>query len=259
MALGTLVSGVAHEINNPNNFIMLNAPVLLEAWENFHPVLDEYFDENGDFLVAGLNYSEMRVEIPKLMHGVLTGAQRIRSIVQELRDFARPNPRSQREPVDVNAVVKSALILLHSVISNATTRFSLDCSESLPVVLGNFQRMEQVVINLIHNACQSLPSADCAVRVRTYCEEEAGYVVIEVTDEGCGISPEHMKQITDPFFTTKRDSGGTGLGLSISSNIVHNHGGILEFTSQPGEGTTARAKFVCGSSSTDDTQRISRQ
>jgi PAS domain S-box-containing protein len=250
VALGTLVSGVAHEINNPNNFIMLNAPILMDAWQSLEPVVEEYFDDNGDFICGGLNYSEMREEIPKLLHGVLAGAQRIRSIVQELRDFSRPNPNSHREAVDVNAVVKSALVLLQNVIVSNTTRFQLDCSDGLPLIMGNFQRLEQVVINLIQNACQSLPRKDCAVRVRTMYEDD-GFVVIEVADEGKGIEAAHLKQITDPFFTTKRDTGGTGLGLSISSNIVHNHGGILEFQSQVGVGTTARVKFLCGQPSGD--------
>lgn len=243
VALGTLVSGVAHEINNPNNFIMLNTPILNDAWTSILPILEEYYEEHGEFIMGGLDYSEMREEVPKLMGAILSGAQRIKSIVQELRDFARPNPNSAGEPVDVNAVVKSALILLQSVISNSTTRFSLECAESLPVIMGNFQRLEQVVINLIQNACQALENRDQPVAVRTWLDEVEGFVVIEVADGGRGISPEHLKQITDPFFTTKRDTGGTGLGLSISSNIVHNHGGLLEFSSTPGVGTIARAKF----------------
>ncbi|MBI1291958.1 PAS domain S-box protein [bacterium] len=246
VALGTLVSGVAHEINNPNNFIMLNTPLLHDAWTSIAPILEEYYEDHGDFIVGGLDFSEMRHEVPKLTQAILSGAQRIRTIVQELRDFARPNPNSAGEPVDVNSVVKSALILLQNVISNSTTRFSLDCNESLPAIMGNFQRLEQVVINLIQNACQALDHRDQPVAVRTWFDDSEGFVVIEVADGGRGISPEHLKQITDPFFTTKRDSGGTGLGLSISSNIVHNHGGLLEFSSTPGEGTIARAKFRSG-------------
>jgi PAS domain S-box-containing protein len=256
VALGTLVSGVAHEINNPNNFIMLNAPILLDAWTSIQPILEDYYEDNGDFIVGGLNYSEMRKEIPLLLNGVVTGAQRIRSIVQELRDFARPNPNSTLESVDVNAVVKSALILLQNVISSSTTRFTLNCAETLPPVMGNFQRLEQVVINLIQNACQALSSREQAVRVSTRLDQNEGFVIIEVTDEGRGIAPEHLKQITDPFFTTKRDTGGTGLGLSISSNIVHNHGGLLEFESSVGSGTTARVKFQYGKSGDDTHQRL---
>ncbi len=242
VALGTLVSGVAHEINNPNNFIMLNAPILLEAWKGIQPILSEYYKDNGDFVVAGLNYSELVDHLPALCTGILSGSQRINSIVQELRDFARPNPLTYSETVDVNQVVRSALILLHIIIENSTDHFTLELGENIPFVFGNSLRLEQVVINLIQNACQSLRSKEDAVCVATSYDHEANQVIIAVSDEGRGIAPEHLKRITDPFFTTRRDSGGIGLGLSISSNIVHHHGGTLEFSSQATRGTTVRVK-----------------
>ena len=112
-------------------------------------------------------------------------------------------------------------------------------STDLPAVIGNFQRIEQVVINLIQNACQSLPNRERSVTVATYHDEPAERVVIEVRDEGVGISEENMKQMGTPFFTTKRGAEGMGLGLWISSNNAHEHGGTLTFSSREGGGTSA--------------------
>jgi polar amino acid transport system substrate-binding protein len=110
-------------------------------------------------------------------------------------------------------------------------------------VRGNFQRTEQVIINLLQNAYQSLASPDKHLTVSTGQEPKTGTVFVDVADQGCGMSQKNLKRILDPFFTTKRDNGGSGLGLSISAGIMEEHGGRLEFNSQAGKGTIARAVF----------------
>ncbi len=239
VALGTLVSGVAHEINNPNNFVMLNAPVLLDSWRSVEPILEDYFKEHGDFVVGGINYSEMRNHIPVLFSGILEGAKRIKNIVQELRDFTRQHPAELMQPMDINAVLKSALMLLSNMIKGATENFSIKYGKELPKVRGNFQRLEQVIINLIQNACQSLPDKYKAIEVSTHFNKAKNTIELIVRDEGKGIPNDMLPYIKKPFFTTKRDHGGTGLGLSISSNIINEHGGKLEIFSQKDKGTTA--------------------
>jgi C4-dicarboxylate-specific signal transduction histidine kinase len=239
VALGTLVSGVAHEVNNPNNFIMLNTPLLLEAWENGKPILDEYYEKNGDFLLGGMPYSEMRENIPILFSGILDGAKRIKQIIEDLRDFVRRDASDMTQSVDVNAVIKSALSLLSNMIMKSTRHFSVDYGEHLPLLKGNFQRLEQVIINLIQNACQALLDVQKGIVVSTSFDEKRQGLVIRVEDEGVGIPSEILLHVTDPFFTTKHDLGGTGLGLSISSRIVKEHRGTLTFTSGEGKGTKA--------------------
>lgn len=239
VALGTLVSSVAHEINNPNNFIMLNAPLLLEAWESGKPILEEYYEKNGDFLLGGMRYTEMRENIPVLFSGILDGSKRIKEIVEDLRDFVRRDASDMTQSVDVNAVLRSAFILLSNLIMKSTKKFSIEYSDHLPKLKGNFQRFEQVIINLIQNACQALPDPRRGICVSTSYDERKGCIIVRVADEGMGIPPEILPRITEPFFTTKRDSGGLGLGLSISSRIVREHGGTLTFTSQLEKGTKA--------------------
>lgn len=241
VALGTLVSGVAHEINNPNNFVMLNAPVLREAYESIMPILEEYYEENGDFVMGGLQYTDMRKNIPTLFAGILEGARRINSIVQSLKGFVRIETSGFRQPADMNSVIQSALVLVGNQIERSTKHFSLELAESLPAVKGNAQRLEQVIINLIQNACEALPDAEGAIVVST--SSDGRSVVVEVRDNGCGIPPEELPHIMDPFYTSKRNSGGTGLGLSVSLGIVKDHQGTLDFASTPGEGTTASLTF----------------
>jgi PAS domain S-box-containing protein len=239
VALGTLVSSVAHEINNPNNFIMLNAPLLLEAWESSKPILEEYYEKNGDFIIGGLKYTEMREMIPVLFSGILDGSRRIKEIVEDLRDFVRRDASDMTQSVDLNAVIKSAITLLSNMIMKSTQKFSIEYASDLPRLRGNFQRFEQVIINLIQNACQALPDSQRGISVSTSYDEKKRSILISIQDEGMGIPPKALPHIMEPFFTTKRDSGGLGLGLSISSRIVKEHGGTLTFTSQPGKGTTA--------------------
>jgi polar amino acid transport system substrate-binding protein len=242
-AVGTLVSGVAHEINNPNNFIMLNAPVLQDIFDDILPILDAYYRENGDFTMGGLPYTEIRENIAMLFSGILEGAKRIKNIVESLKSFARSDARNLMEPVDVNSVVKTALALVNNQICKTTTHFSVRYGKDLPLVKGNFQRLEQVVINLVQNACEALEDNRKAIVLTTSFDPMKRKVLVEVQDEGTGISAECLKKITDPFYTTRRHHGGTGLGLSVSSAIVKDHEGTLTFSSHPGKGTTARLRL----------------
>ena len=238
VALGTLVSGVAHEVNNPNNFIMLNSPILKEAWDNAMPILEKYYEENGDFILGGMKYTEMRKNIPALFSGISDGAKRIKHIVDELKNYVRDDSADLTQSVDINEVLKSAVSLLANMIKNSTNRFSIEYGNNLPSVKGNFQRLEQVIINLVQNACQALPDAQKGILVSVKFDKEKSDIVVSVRDEGTGIPPETLYHITDPFFTTKHDSGGVGLGLSISSKIIEEHGGRMHFDSEIGAGTT---------------------
>lgn len=237
-SLGILVAGVAHEINNPNGLILLNVPTIKEAQQDAETILEDYFLEHGDFMYGGIPYSRMRDKLPQLLAEMHESAQRIKRIVDDLKDFARIDQGDSRELFDLNNVLKTALRLVDATIRSATTRCEVGYADNLPKVLGTPQRIEQVVINLILNACQSLPNNTCGISIATSCDRQAGTVSLQVQDEGIGIPLEHLGHLSDPFFTTKRESGGTGLGLSVSTTIIQDHGGRLEFASQTGVGTT---------------------
>jgi signal transduction histidine kinase len=242
-SVGILVSGIAHEINNPNNYIQLNSNNLSDVWYDLKPKLDEYAKKNGDFIVAGLPYSTLQEDVGKLINGVSEGSHRIKTIVESLKDFARKDSGHMDEQVDVNSVIKSAIIILHNLIKNSTNSFTTELSGHLPILTGNRQQIEQVIINLLSNACQALENRDKAISIKTSVDKLHHKILITVQDEGAGISDESLIYIMDPFFTTKRDTGGTGLGLSISYNIVKEHSGEIDVKSEVGKGTTFTLKL----------------
>lgn len=244
ISLGVLVSGVAHEVNNPNHSIMLNAPLLRDAWKSIVPIVDDHAAEQGGFRVANLPWEEMRTEAVSMIDDIEHAAERIRGIVTELRTFALDQDPGERRAVSMNDVVQSSLRLLGNHIRKATSKFTVTYADDLPPVFGNQRRLEQVLVNLIINACQAVENNDCAITIET--GKTATHVFVRVIDEGRGISKEDLRKIKDPFFTTKRATGGSGLGLAVSDRIVQEHGGELTFESEPGRGTTATLSIPAG-------------
>lgn len=239
-SLGVLVSEVAHEINNPNNFIMVNTPILSKIWKTIEPILQNHYRSRGDFYIAPrIKYSEMRDNIPGIISGIREGAQRIDLFVKELKNFSRPTPATLEKKIHINKVIQAAVTLLANLIKTSTNRFHADYEEGIPEIPGNFQRLEQVMINLIENSCQALQNKEQGIFISTAFDRTGKMIKIQVKDEGMGMTSATLEKITNPFFTSKRSSGGTGLGLSISSKIVEDHKGVLRFESEPGVGTTA--------------------
>lgn len=239
-ALGTLVSGVAHEINNPNQLVLLNARLLADVWSDAAAILDEHAGEQGDFSLGGLPYQEMQTTVPALIDDLRDGALRIEAIVGDLKDFARPGGKGVQTEFSLNDAARRAARLLAHPINKKTTRFQSDLADDLPSVKGNPQQIEQVIVNLVGNALDALPDSGRGITVSTRWQADERCVVLDVRDEGTGIAQEHLARLCDPFFTTKSGSGGTGLGLAISSELVRAHGGRLIFESELGRGTLAR-------------------
>lgn len=237
-AIGTLASGIAHEINNPNNFIISNAQFLSDTWSDIDRILTRYSEENGDFFIGRMRYSEARSVIPKMFKSLNEGAQRIKGIVTGLKDFFRKEKATLDQTVDINKVIEAAISMLQNQIKKHTDYFCCNLGEDLPAVKGNFRQLEQIVVNLTLNALESLPNRECGVYIATTYSRFLGKIVIKVQDEGVGMTEDVRKTIFDPFFTTKHNSGGTGLGLSICFSIVKEHNGMITCESRPGYGTT---------------------
>jgi PAS domain S-box-containing protein len=237
-AVGELAAGVAHEINNPTGLVLMNMPVLKAAFEDAVPLLDEHFRRRGDFLFGGIRYSHMKEQLPLLIDEILDGAQRIGNIVDDMKNFARGGHQEESRLFDLNETVKRAVRLAHNQVKSATDHFSCELANDLAMVRGNPQRIEQVLVNLIINACQALPEKNRRLDIGTRIDAGRNLCRVIVRDEGVGIAEKDLPQLTDPFFTTKREYGGTGLGLSVSARIVREHGGSLRFESSPGQGTT---------------------
>jgi signal transduction histidine kinase len=233
-ALGVLVSGVAHEINNPTGLILLEVPTLKRVNSDTSKILERYYQENGDFVCGGIPYSRMREEIPRSLEKIQEAGKRIKRIVDDLKDFTRQGDTICNERVDLNRIAQAAVRLVEPTICKATRCFKVDYGSELPKICCNAPRIEQVLVNLILNACQALPDTSRCIELTTGFDPKLQSVHFRLRDEGSGILPEHLARLTDPFFTTKRDMGGTGLGLSVSAGIVKEHSGTLEFQSTPG-------------------------
>jgi signal transduction histidine kinase len=237
ISLGILVSGIAHEINNPNHAIGLNAPLVRDAWREAAALLDELAAARANLRIGRMSWQEARGEVAEMIEDIEQASDRIRHIVTELRGFAIDQGPGERGEVLVNDVVTASMRLLGNHIARATRHFELTLGDATQPVSGNARRLEQVVVNLVINACQALEHDGQAIRLTTGSDGQR--VFIRVQDEGRGIAPEHLSRIRTPFFTTKRGEGGTGLGVPVSDRIAREHGGELTFESEPGRGTTA--------------------
>lgn len=236
-SLGQLVSGIAHEINNPNTFIRGNVSIIQEAMKDILPVLDACARDGKVAQVARLNYEVFRSNILILLEDMAQGSNRIKAIVDGLRKFAKRDDGVLNDEVDLNEIVQSCLRLTANQIGRKA-KVKLELDVSLPKVQGNFQRLEQVLVNILINASQAIDKKAGEITVRTAHLEREGEALLQVSDNGSGIDEKARKQIFDPFFTTKRNQGGTGLGLSIAYGIIKEHKGRIDVESRPGAGTT---------------------
>ncbi len=238
-SLGTMISSVAHELNNPNNFLLMNARILLDAKDDIIELLDERYLEKGNFLIANLDWEEARIHLPEAVEGIQQGAIRISDIIGNLKTISRDESANKEPQADVNKVVQLSVSILSYLISGSTDNFKLELGENLPLVRGFERQLEQVVINLIQNALQALPDKSHSVKVSTLMATDNKHVLIRVHDNGKGLPVEIANRIMEPFFTTRLEQGGTGLGLAISSAIVKEFDGSIAFVSSgSGHGTT---------------------
>lgn len=242
-SIGTLAAGIAHEVNNPNNFIMSNTQIIEQVWDDAVKILREYRQEKGEFSLGGLSFDEVENVIPRLILDIIEGSRRIKTITGNLGDYARPMDGQFYTRVNINDVLNFAIVMLKNEIKKYTDSFVFEPGEDIPPFQGHPQQLEQVVINLIQNALHALPGKNRGVRVSSAFEKKKREIVVTVADEGAGMADELLERIMDPFFSTKHNNGGTGLGLYIAYSIVKQHNGSLDFKSKPGKGTIAAVRI----------------
>lgn len=242
-SIGVLAAGVAHEINNPNNAIQFNASLVSRAWRDITPILQEYYEEHGDFALGGLPFSEAHDDFTRLLSEITNNSDRIRRIVENLKHMSRQDAGGLTEDVDIQQVLEATIMVLHNQIQKFTDVCTLDVPDGLPRVRGNSQQLEQVFINVLLNALQALPERSKGIHIGVNFDADAGLLSIVIRDEGGGIPERDLGRLTEPFFTTRTDAGGTGLGLSISRSIVERHEGSMGFESTLGSGTTVTIRL----------------
>jgi len=242
-SLGELAAGVAHEINNPNGLILLNLPTLRDFVLDAIALQQQLAKENPALTMGGFKTERSAIAFPQLLTELEDGARRIKQIVEDLKDFSRQETYTPEESFDLSLSAEKAQRLVANHLKKATDHFSSQLWPQLPAAKGSAQRIEQVIVNLLINACEALTSKQQSIQLITGYDQNLQEVFLQVRDTGCGIDAEQLPHITDPFFTTRRDSGGTGLGLSVSARIVKEHNGRLQFISTPGQGSTVSIHF----------------
>lgn len=235
--LGVLSASVAHEINNPNNAIQFNASLLKRSFDDILPLLRRERENQGDFLVGGVPVAQAIDGMPRMLSALARNAQRIQGIVSNLKRMARHDPGEYGAEVDLGKVLRSAYSILQHQIANHTDDCALVLPRTVVLIRGNAQQLEQVFVNLLLNALQSLSDRVARVWITVEIAEGDDRVRVGIVDQGKGIEDDDLTRIFDPFFTTRTDDGGTGLGLSITRRILQNHGGGIDIESVQGIGT----------------------
>ncbi len=234
-SLGTLAAGVAHEINNPLAYVLLNLGYVAEELPKLIRGLPAAGGERGP------GDRSLADEVLVAIDHAKDGAERIRDIVRGLKTFSRPENES-RAPLDVAQVLESALAMVANEVrhrARLVKQLSPGCE-----VIANEARLGQVFLNLLVNAWQALPDERTSKNeIRVVVASRGGRVVVEVHDNGIGIPAQIRGRIFEPFFTTKPVGIGTGLGLAICHGIVTSLGGTLAFESEEGKGTTFRVEL----------------
>lgn len=240
ISLGTLVAGIAHEINNPNHNIQLNLPILERMWADAQKVIEQISQAGvQEPSLGGIPFQEARGEIPQILKDIQGSVGRISSIVSQLREYSGWNRNKEFSAVDLNECVHNAVRLVNSQIRKSANGLALSLATDTPWVRGDRIQIEQVIVNLIQNACQAKTDRPLDLDISTSLETNGQTAVLKVRDTGSGIAAEILPRITDPFFTTRSQTGGTGLGLAVASKIVEEHHGHLSYLSEQGKWTLA--------------------
>ncbi len=224
--LGQVAAGVAHEINNPVGFVSSNLETFEKYLDKISHICRNVPEDEKRFILEDLK---------PLLAESRSGLERIKKIVANLRTFATADVKDTVEPADLHRILEGALSIAWNEI-----KYKAEVQKDygpLPVVRVHTQQIGQVFINLLVNAAQAIAEKG-TIFVRT--AQENGFALVEIRDDGPGLSEDARKHLFEPFFTTKEAGRGTGLGLSISDEIIKKHGGRIEVKSEPGQGACFR-------------------
>lgn len=249
-SIGQLAAGIAHEINNPVGYVTSNLNSLEEYLTDIRKLIEmdrtlvkrlqettlpdnlANMIEKVHAFAEEIDVDFLQEDMEELIKDCIDGLERIKKIVIDLKDFAHPG-KKDIEPVDINACIETTLNVAANELKYKTTVHK-DLSD-LPLIQGIPQQLNQVFLNILVNAAQSIEKKG-EIRIKTW--QESNTVRLTISDTGCGIDSKHISKIFDPFFTTKEVGKGTGLGMNIAYNIIQQHGGTITVNSKIGKGST---------------------
>jgi signal transduction histidine kinase len=188
-----------------------------------------------------MTYPEFRKDVFKLMDNIENGSRRINIAVSNLRGISRTKEKTKMDWIDVKELIEKSVSICRSKINRMVKSFEVDIPEGLPGIYTDSETIETVVINLLINAAQAIDKEDSWIRLNVTLDDSSqNYLIIEVSDNGCGLDEKIKNNIFDPFFTTKPPGEGTGLGLTLCHNSIEKLGGRIGVDSVPDKGSTFR-------------------
>ncbi len=240
-SLGVLVSSVAHEINNPNNFISFNLPILKDYINEMIPIIDEYAVGRPEFELCNQIYPEFRQDLFKLLVNIENGSVRISSFVSNLREYSQYREKKPWIRVELKDIIEKVISICHSKIKNSVKSFVKNVPGYLPAIYTEPYTIDQILINFLVNASQAADKEDSWIKLNIIVNDVGEqHICIEVSDNGCGMDEETQLKIFDPFFSTKSPVDGSGLGLYVCHTLAERLKGRIEIESEPGEGSMFR-------------------
>jgi len=236
--LGALIAGLAHEINNPINFISINVNLVKRVWSDLQSILNELKQKDPTIKFGGLDIGFLQENMGQLLVDIGMGAKRVEGIVQDLKGYAKKSAMLEKSQISINTAVENALSLCRMTIEKSKFSLKVNLTEDIPLMEGVLQKIEQIVINLVTNAIEASDYGQGSIGITTGSTQERRYLFIRISDNGRGIDPAISEKIYDPFVTTKKRDQSLGIGLYITKNLVEEHGGEILFQSRKEQGAT---------------------
>ena len=227
-ALGVLTSGLAHEINNPINFISNSVLALKERTDKLIDIVGMYGSMDG----ASISYKSITKDFPEIYENIMKGVDYITKIVRGLRIYSRIE-KEELQISDINELIDTSLLILYHKYKE---RIIIDKRyDNIPKVYCHPAKLSQVFLNVLSNSIDSIDekelnsngNTDFKITISTKKDEDSNSIIVEFIDNGVGVKEEIRNKIFDPFFTTKEVNKGTGLGLSICAGIIKEHNGLI--------------------------------
>ncbi len=207
-------------------------------WTAVEPILASDGASNPDWGDKGIGYVEVCTNMKEIIEEFKIASQRIKRVISGLKEFARTDETEQKKPVKIEEVIHGVLIIVGAQVRKTVSRMDIYIDSNLPTIQGHFQKIEQVIANLLINAHQSIPpDRKGRIIITARSIERLNAILIEIEDNGIGMKKEVLDHVFEPFFTTRRDLEGTGLGLSISYGLIKEHRGIIGAISRPDIGS----------------------
>ena len=240
-SLGLLVSGIAHELGNLSNCLVFNIPILRDYLKRLIPIIDDHARNHQDFELFSMSYPEFRQDVFRILDNMEHASSRISETGSGFKEFVSIASAEKRRWVDVGSVINKSVALCRGPMKKTVRHFEMKIAEGLPPIFTDPSALEQVLVNLLINAAQAVDCEDSWVMLSANLgNTQRNCLIIEVSDNGCGMDEKTMEKIFDPFFTTKEDMKGSGLGLFVSKNLIEDLDGLIKVESKVGKGSTLR-------------------